>query len=372
MLEKGRISNRQFIMMTVMFTIGSSVLVAPSLATLEANQDAWLSTLLAIGCGLLLAKLYGVLAEWHPGMTFAEYSEIILGKWFGKLVTLLFILGLLILTAILLREVGDFITTLIMVETPIQAVEIVFMLPIVMGVRLGLETFTRTSEMIFPCTILFFLFMVLFLMPEIKLENISPFLENGLSPVLRGGFRLLGLPFLEMVVFFMIAPYAANSDKIGKHLMIGTLMGGLILLIINLLTVTVLGADATARFNYPTYELAKEISVGNFIQRIEAVSGGIIFISLFVKIILCFYSTALSLAQTLHLNDYRILTLPLGMLVIVLSLIFFPNIVYFKMFVREAWTPLMLIWGLFLPALLVVVDKMKKGFGKRTRESARK
>lgn len=365
-----RISIRQFVILTILFTMGSSVMVAPSLVTAEAKQDAWLSVLVGIACGLLLAKLYGRLAQRHPDMTLAEYSDLVLGKWAGKFVSVSFFLFLLILSAILLRLVGEFITTLIMPETPIQAVEIVFVLTIITGGRLGLETVARTSEMLFPYIIIFFLFMVLFLAPEMRLENFSPILENGIGPVLQGAFRLLGIPFAELAILLAIAPYVANTCHIGKSLMAGTFIGGVILSMITMLCIAVLGADSTARFSYPTYQLAQKINIGNFIQRIEIVSGGILFLSLFVKITLCYYSMVISLAQSLRMLNYRTLTFPLGMLVVGLSQIIFPNVVYQQMIALKAWTPLVLLYGLILPLVLLVADVVKRGWNNRTRKTA--
>lgn len=246
----------------------------------------------------------------------------------------------LILTAGLLRIIGDLLTTHILTETPIQAIEILFLLTVIMGVRLGIETIARTSEMLLPYVLIFFVLLVLFLMPQIEVENISPFLENGMNPVLRGTFRTLGVPFLDLVVFLMIAPSVVAPKRVEKTMLIGVLVGGFILLLITLLSILVLGSDLTSRLNYPTFVLAEKIDIGNFIQRIEILSGAMMFISLFIKISICFYSLVLSIAQPIQLKNDKILTFPLGILVITMSISFFPNIVYFYFSFQKHGLPL--------------------------------
>jgi spore germination protein KB len=339
MLENGKIGVNQFTVLVMIFTIGSSILVAPSGLASEAKQDAWLAAILGVGGGLLFVWLYITLGNLYPEYNLIEYSEKILGRWLGKMVSLFFISYFFILSAFLLREIGDFMTTQIMPETPIQAIHILFLSIVIMGARLGLETLTRASEILLPWVIMLFLFLVIFLFPQFETTKIQPILAEGVKPVLRSTFTFLGLPFLELVVFLMIFPYVNRTKKAGKAFLVGTLLGGVVIIIITALSIFVLGADFTARNSYPSYVLAKKINVGDFLERLEAIVAGIWFITIFFKLTICFYATALGLTQTLKLQDYRPLLLPLGVLLIVLSLVVSPNFTYFHTFIATIWTP---------------------------------
>jgi spore germination protein KB len=359
MLERGKISNTQLSVLIITYTIGTSILTVPVIASKVAKQDGWISSFLAIGCGLLLVLLYGIIAERSPNQTLAQYSEKVLGKWCGGTISILFSLYYLLLTSIFLRVTGDFITTHILTETPIQAVEILFLLPIIYAVRLGLEPLSRTSEMVFPYIISFIILSVLFLLPHAKVENLTPFLENGVGPVFLGAFDILGAPFLNLFIFLMITPFVNKPKKIIRNLFFSTLVGGVLITVITLLAILVLGADVTARLNYSPYMLAQRIDIGNFIQRIEIVAGAFIFISLFIKTAICYYSMVLGFAQTLRLKNYKLLTLPLGFIVLVFSITFFPNIIYFQTFNGKTWTPITLVYGVIFPLLLLSVDLIK-------------
>lgn len=359
-MKKTVITNNQFTILIVLFNISSSTLILPPLIALEANRDAWLSSLGAMGIGLLIAMLYGALVKRESEKTLAENCERILGRWVGKTVFLLFLLYYFILTAVLLRILGDFITTLIMPETPIQAIEIAFFAVVTVGVRLGLEVVARTSETVMPWVLLFLLTLMAALVPEYRWSNLAPFMENGIQPVVRGILPILGIQYLDMVIFLMMAPSMMHPSKAGRLFMKGVWVGGLILTIHTFLSILVLGADFTSRLHYPIYELAQKITIGRFIQRIEVVAGGMVFISLFVKITICFYATVTGLSQFLGLKQYKPLTLPLGMMVIVFSLILSPNIAFFQKFALETWTPLCLIFGLILPLVLFFADKVRR------------
>lgn len=370
MLEKGKISNNQFSILVIMYIIGTSTLTAPAILTMVAKQDGWLSSLLTLGFGLTIVFLFGKLAERYPNLTLTQTCTKILGGWLGRAISLLYSLFFLFLTSVFLRVAGDLITTHILTETPIQATVALFLFVIIMAVRLGLEPFARTAEMMFPHLVLFILLFFLFLLPQVKGTNITPMLEHGIKPVLHGTFETLGIPFLNLIIFLMITPYVNNPNKLKVNFIFSTIIGGLFITFITLFSILVNGAEVTARLNFSPYILAQKIDIGNFIQRIEIIAGAFIFISLFVKTTICFYSLVLSFAETLRLKDYKIVTLPFGIMVQVLSIFLFPNIIYFHTFVAETWTPIMLIFGFIIPLLLLAVDLIKPKFAKRNIEGA--
>ncbi|SEN23557.1 GerAB/ArcD/ProY family transporter [Lihuaxuella thermophila] len=151
MLEKGKISIRQFSILACLCTIGSSALLIPAILVSEAKQDAWLAGILGLGIGLLLTRLYSALGARFPHMTFVQYSEKLLGKWIGKTFSLLFVFAVpFILTAFMLRDIADFITTQIMPETPIIAIELLTLSIFVLAARIGIQPIARASEIFFP------------------------------------------------------------------------------------------------------------------------------------------------------------------------------------------------------------------------------
>lgn len=360
MLENGRIGVRQFVILVFLFTIGGIILIIPSILASEAKQDAWIAAILALGIGVLVIPLYSALGNRFPDMSLVEYSEKIMGKWLGKTISLLFCTYFFLCATFTLRTVGDFITTQAMPETPIEAIFIIFSCIVIMGIRLGLEPLSRTAEISFPWVIFLFLLLGISLFPQFKIENIQPMLEEGIKPVLRATFPYLGSTFLELVVFLMIIPYMNRIQKAGKALWTGTLMGGIVLAVISLLTILVIGADMTERQLYPSYVLAKKINVGKFFTRVEAMLAIIWFITIFFKVTLLIYGSALGLAQTLKLKGYRFLTLPLVTILVVLSLIISPNVIYLKTFNKEILFFYSLTYGLFFPLLLLGVAIIRK------------
>ncbi|MBE0341028.1 spore gernimation protein, partial [Paenibacillus sp. 28ISP30-2] len=180
-----KISTRQLLILTILFTIGTAILVIPSVMAATAKQDAWIAALVGVGAGLLLIWLYNTINILYPQMTLIEIMETLLGKWLGKSIALLFMITFFISgPAAVLYDLGNFLTTQMMPDTPIQAVNILFALIVLMGVRLGLETLARSAELLFPLFLLLYTAFVVLVVSNIKLEHAHPMLGTGLGPIL--------------------------------------------------------------------------------------------------------------------------------------------------------------------------------------------
>lgn len=351
------ISPSQFRILVILCFIGTSILLTPGGLAVESKQDAWIASIIGGLIGLLVVWLYNSVGNNFYNMSLIDYTEKLLGKWLGKTVFLLFALFLFINCSTIVWFVGDFVTTQIMPETPIQFTNILFVAVIVMGTRLGLETFARAGEILFPWVIGLFILLVIFTSKDIKFENVQPVFEYGMKPILRGSLLYVSYSSLTLIVLMMIFPtYVNNLKEAKKSFLSGTLIGGIMIFIVTTLCILVLGPEITARNSFPTYILAKKISLGGFLERLESIIAVLWFITIFYKILLYFYGAVIGFAQILKLKDYRPLTLPLGMILVVLSLVVFPNSTYASVWTTTTWISFILTYGFFLPLLLLVAS----------------
>ncbi|MBK5497336.1 GerAB/ArcD/ProY family transporter [Peribacillus sp. TH14] len=361
MLEKGKIGSRQLTILVILYTVGDSILVIPSIVASEAKQNGWVSGIFSVAIApLLVVFLYDALRKCYPDLTLVEYSQKILGKWLGIAISLLFISYFFITTATYLREIGDFMTSQIMPETPIQVIMFLFMSIVLMSARLGLEPLARSAEILFPFVVILLSSLMILLLPEIKFQNLQPVWEGGVKPVIRGSIPFIVFPFIEPVAVLMILPFVSQKDRIRKSLFVGQLLAGSVLIIITMLAILVLGVDLTAKEIYPSYKLAQKINITNFLTRLEAILAIIWFITIFIRFSLFFYVTVLGLAQTLKLQDYRPLVFPFGMILIVFTLIMAPNTVYYSNFISDIWPFYAMTFGFLLPLLLLTIAKVHK------------
>jgi spore germination protein KB len=365
MLKDVKISVRQFAVLVIIYTIGTTILVIPSGLAADAKQDAWLAAIIGVGLNLLIVCLYNKVGDCFPNMTLAEYNEKLFGKWLGKILTLFFIFFSFIGAATVLFYVGNFVNTQVMPETPIQSINCIFAIVVVMGLRLGLETLIRAAEIFFPWIILLFIILVLSLLPEIQFEKLQPMFSVGGKPLIKAALSVVGTSALPFIVLLMVFPAHVNNFQKGKKaFLVATLIGGACIVIITFLCISVLGTKMTVRQMFPSYALAKQISIGDFFERIEILIAGIWFLTVYFKTTFYFYGFVMGLAQILNVKDYRPLVLPSGMILVVYSLVVYPNVAYMAEFDTKSYIPYALTIGLLYPLLILGVSAIRKSMTK--------
>lgn len=359
-MENAKISSRQFIILVASITIGDSFLVLPSIVAVEADKDAWIAFLVGFLAGLLIIGLFITVGKLFPRLTLVEYNEKILGSWPGRAVSLALLLYFFLSIAAHVREIGDFMTTEIMLETPIQAIHLFILIVLVICTRLGLETLARAGELFFPSILVLFSVLVIFLLPRIEFEFIQPVMEAGFKPVIRGSLTSAAFPFMELVGFHMILPAIHEEQRMGKSFMLGAVLGGIVLAIVITLTILVLGGDITARQVYPSYSLAKQVNIGRFLQRIEAVLAFLWIMTTFLKLTLNFYVLLKGTAQLFRLKNGNMISLPFGMLLFFSSILVAPNIAVYNEALAKYWPFYDFTFAVLLPLLLLAVYAVRK------------
>ncbi|WP_127484903.1 GerAB/ArcD/ProY family transporter [Paenibacillus ehimensis] len=357
-----RISTRQFRLLVIYFTIGSSVLFVPTVTAAATKQDAWISIVTGIGLNLLLVYLYIAVGNRYPGLSIVELSQMLLGKWLGTAVSIFLIVNTFVIGAVSLVDfAGTFVSRQIMPDTPVYAANILYVLSAVIGLRLGLRTIAQAAEALFPIITALFVIMILTVSPNMDTDNLQPVFEMGLKPHIKANISYFAFSAFPTVFFLMIYPSCVREGKrASKALLLGTLIGGLFLLIITVVCIAVLGAEGTARQAYPSYTLAKKINIANFFTRIEVLMAALWLIALYFKLVVYFYAGMRGLAQLFKMPDNRALVLPLGVIAIALSRILYPSAAYRHEWDTKIWPLYVGTSGLIIPLLLLGIGAVKK------------
>ncbi|CAM4340708.1 spore germination protein KB [Paenibacillus endophyticus] len=362
--DNGQISARQFMILVILCTVGDSILILPTIIAANSKQDAWITMLISCLIGIGIGTLYGLMIKKMQGASLTAFMQQTLGRAVGGFICLLFIVYFIYLHITLTSEMTQFITTQLMPETPGNAVLILFLTVVIIAYRLGLETFARMGEILFPFFMLFFMFMVVFLLPQIDASKMQPILAEGFSPIWSGLPITTAVPFMETIIILAVVPHLKGNKSALKPLLKGLAIGGLILFITVLFCVLVLGSSLMETKYYPTFILAQKITVGSFLERMEAILTFMWITTVYFKTLLIFFAIIKSIEQLFRLKKSNMLTIPLAMILLVGSVISTPNIVVYNNQIKFYWAPYDITMCLVLPILLMGLSSMR-GNGKR-------
>ncbi|WP_240546096.1 GerAB/ArcD/ProY family transporter [Paenibacillus artemisiicola] len=364
MTDNGKINARQFMVLVFLYTIGSTVLIIPAGLASAADQDAWIGALAGVAMGVVIAGLYIALWRLFPGRSFVGICRAVLGRWLGTLLGIVFLFYSFVGATTVLYYVGNFFSIHFLPRTPFAFICALFALIVIFGVRLGLETIARATEMMLPWFLILFIVILLTLMPGIQPEKMLPVFETGWKPVFWAGFTFAATAYMPLLSLFAVFPRIGNPEKARTGMYAFALMGGLCVALVTLLCILILGPDITSRSMFPSYALVKKINIGNFLQRIEAVLAGMWFITTYIKTTFYYYGWVTSLAEMLRLRDYRTLTLPCGMLMVAFALILYPDVAYMLHWDSVVFPPYILFVAFVLPLLLLIGGLIKRGAGR--------
>ncbi len=359
MLEGGKIDSKQAIFLLTTMVLATAILFVPAIIAHHAKQDAWISAILATLGGLVIARLQVTLGLRFPGMTLFQYLEVILGKVLGKAAGFLYLWWFLHMNAEVLREFGSFLVAAFMPDTPIIVFIIIITIISAYAVRSGLEVFTRVNQIILPLILLSLLVLFALAIKEMRITRLLPLLDTGVVPIIKGALTPLSW-FGEMATFLMIIPYLNKPQEAPRIANTAILISGTFFLITVLGVLAIFGPALSARWMFPTLNGARMIHLANFLERLEAVIMVIWVFGAFVKISVFYYAGVLGSAQLLGLKDFRPLVLPIGVIVVALSILLHPNILDLAHFLGQVWPPYALsTFEVGLPLILLAISLIR-------------
>ncbi|MCU6708498.1 endospore germination permease [Paenibacillus sp. J5C_2022] len=353
----GKIGAGQLGKLLYLFSLGSAALIVPTAVVQIARQDSWLSMLLVIPLHYFIILIYLALANRFPHLSLAQYSQHILGTWLGKIVTATYIFYFSVLCALVLRNMSDFIGKSVLPQTPEWFLSGTFMLVIVYGTYLGIETIGRTGDILFGWTLIVIFIISVALFNQMYGGHFLPLLGEGIVQAMKGMYPVLGFPVAECVFLTVLLPLVQTKErsKLYAKLAVAVAVNGGISTLNVAMLIAVLGVSETVRSPYAVYEMVKAINIEDILVRVEILFAVVWIGTVFMKLLLSFYTVTVLLGQFLHLRTYRPLVVPLGLFIVPMSIIIYRNSVHSTIFAMDVWTIYSVGQGVMIPLVLLLI-----------------
>lgn len=369
MIEKELISGRQLLLLTFTFIISTATLFLPSFVTVHAAQDGWLSVLLSSLAGIIVVLVVTFLGLRHPGKTLIEYSEVILGKWLGKIVGLIFILFFIHITAIMIREVSTTVNGTLLPKTSFETITLIIFLTSVYTVKKGLEVMTR-ANVLNLVTIYVAMFTVLFLLfKDFHFEYFTPVLSRGFTPVIKDSIAPAGW-FGEVVSLAFIMPHLNKPKEARFFSILALLWITLTLMVLVGVNIMIFGPKFSSLISFPSLRAVRYINVNEYIQRLDIVFIIPWIISNYIKICFFFYVTVQMICRWLKSETPHKMVMAIGTVIFIMSLALFENSVQLIEFLSHAWGFYALPIELGIPSVLLFVELLRRKGKKKNAQKA--
>lgn len=304
----------------ILFLIASPTL---TMVGRVSGQDVWIVILIASVIGTLLFLIFHRISYLHSYVSLSSIIQDSLGKWLGGLIVLSYAIYFLYMATGLLKSTGDMIQFTLLPGSSIYLVNGLLMITLIYGMILGINAIGRSSELLFYVIILLLIPLIFCVLTTdiVKFNQFLPILEKGFYGIRRDIYTVTLLPFGELICFLAVFPLIPgnNQSSILKISLISIILGTLIIVMIDVLNVGILGPSLAKGFIYPFYNAMKMVGVGVVFERLDPIAILILMMTCFFKLTVYFYSGVVCLDGLISRFNYRQLSIPVGIIVVILS-----------------------------------------------------
>lgn len=357
-MNKIYISKSQALMLGITgITVTGHLLFIPVILG-HAGRDSWISLLLAILPAILMGFIVALLAQRYPGQSMVEYSQLILGKWLGKFVVIIFLLYLFHEVSLAIRGFGEFYTSAVTPRTPILIYLVAILILAGYAVRSGLEVIARTNQAILVFLIPIEILASALTHKDKDYRNFLPILEDSFEPVIHGTLTLVGL-YSSIFVLSMIFPFINDTKQLKRYSIVTMVI--LIIMFVGPITgvIAIYGEERGEGLYFPTFLILRDVQIGA-LQRLDIL--GILLWSLgsFGKVTVFLYAMSLGIAQLFKVDDYKMLVTPLAALLAIVSIINSEDLIGIYRFLKNYYPYYATFVGLILPLVLLTISQFRK------------
>ncbi|GAB6099579.1 spore germination protein [Halanaerocella petrolearia] len=355
------ISNLQFILTIIIFTLGSSILFPLGIG---AKKDAYFVILVSMVIGIILVLLYTRINSIAPDKTFIQILQQVFGKYLGWLLGSIYSIFFLYLATRNIRDLAEQIIQNLLPKSNMLIISLLTVILAIYATYQNLHTITRISLIIGPYILINLTLTNIYLIFVAgRVTKLVPYLSKGFMPILKEVFtKMLAFPLAELAIFMMIIPKIDTSlTKVKKSFIIAVIIAFLTLTMNTISMLSILGPKLAEKTTFPLIKSGElgQFSIINFDFLIASIST----LALMMKIFLSVYAGVKGTSQLFNISYHKLT------LILPIPLIYLTKIVAkgYPQHIELGLGPSLTInniVGIFLPIITLVVYYLKKPFQK--------
>lgn len=249
-----------------------------------------------------------------------DLCEILLGKSFGKILSLLiFFLGFC-LSALDYRIYVNQIKLLYFEKSSLLIIFILLIFISVFGAIRGIKVIGYTAKVFFPLLQFSLVLLIVLVFPSLIIERVYPIFGSGLDQVIHESV-FKGSLFSSFIYLMMILPVVRKPENFYKGTIFGLIISvGQIVLLFFIYT-TFFDYNSIEKTAFPFHDITLYIDLGSFFTNIETLFMTFWLLATFIHFILLLYLNTWFFGAIFNIDKFELLILPIGFLMMVVGLL---------------------------------------------------
>ncbi len=356
-----RISRYQMFSSIVLFQFGTTIIFGFASA---AGRDAWIASFGSTLTGMLLIGLYSMIQRLQPEFSLVEWFSNQFGSWLGTPIAWMYPLIFIYDAGRVLADLRFLIPQTILPNTPSWVILISFMLVVLYVLFSGIEVICRLAGVLLPIIMIIFMIELVLLLvsKSVHPSYLTPILGEGVGRVWNAVWTLgMTQTYGESIEFFVFWVLVNERRNMTAVNMWAALIAGSVIAVFELLAIMGMGEELFVRNNFPTFVLLKLVSVGGFLENLDALGVMYFMITTFFKASLHLLAAIYCIQKLTRIKKQSWIILTASALSMYLGMSMaesFPEHVKagLVMLPLYVWVPLFIVF----PILLLIVSWIRK------------
>jgi len=360
MEQKVKISGTQVAMLLFIFVTSTLVIYVPAITAKDAKESAWLAgSVLPFAFGYLTLRVVFKLGSYFPQLTIFQYCHLIIGQFLGKGLAISYIIFLLVMHVLVLREFSDFLNMTTLPLTPRIWILTSILVLATYGAYQGLEVIVRAVQFIFGIYVGGFATAILLGLSNFEIGRLLPFMEEGFMPIIRGSI-VPSSWYGEICILAILFPFVNKHKEIKRKGVMALVAITLFVIIDVAVTIGVLGSNLTSSFAVPLWSMARSIELGEVIQRLESFLLVFWITGVVIKTTLLTYLIGLGLSQVFGFKNIKVVLGSMAVFELFITNVLLGNASQMHVILTHFWPPFGMVFELVIPAFLLGIFKLRK------------
>ena len=356
---KKKISNLELSSLTYFITRAFLIGVTFNSLIYSTKQDSWIIPLISIPIGIIFILLINCIIKYKPNLDINEKINKLF-KGFG-LVIIIVITSILFLACTLnFLNLNTFIKNSFLTRTPLLALIFLFSIATLYVVRMGLNTISRTSNILFYISIILMVIIIIGLLPNIDIDNLKPFLNLKNENYLKGINTFYAFHICPIFLLTIIPLKKIENSKIKKAISISYIIASISVFFYLLITISSFGYKLSMLYEYPLFNILKHISITGFTARVESLLIIQLIFDFFICHILLIYFISMNLKYITKANNINIWYIIISICIILSTLFFSRYKIYLDELLKFEIPIVTSIVSTFIIILICIKIKMSK------------
>ena len=339
------------------------ILILPKIIIESQGTGSIVNIIYVTLLGLFAVFLLNTLYKNFKGMDILDVSGFLFGKTFKFILGIIYIIYMIFIASLLLRNTAENLKTMYFQNTPTTYIVFFMLVGVAFISKYSLRTIIKCNLIIVPLILVSFIALFLLSSENFVFERIFPILGYGVkNTFLSGSINLFCFGNIFFLLFLM--PLLKDYNQFKRLSYVSVLLSSLCILLTVIGILLVFPLNVASSSNIPLYMQTRTVTLGKLLQRLDALFiliwdlNIISYLSIVIGFVISIFKKISNIQETSTIS-YTFVAILLG------TSIFYQNILQARRLNTELYKYLSLILVFGITFIILLFANIKRNRNKK-------